>query len=254
MILDRFRLDGQVALVTGGTRGIGFGIAQAFAEAGARLIVSSRHERADSLEALRRIGKSVEYLKADLIQPEAPRRLIEEVLARHGRIDIVVNNAGIADHGDIEEISLERYRALMSTNLDSVFLMCQAALGSMRRQQSGVILNIGSISGYVSNIPQRQAAYNASKAAVHMLTKSLASDYAADNIRVNALAPGYIATDMTKGGFENPEWNAIWTSMTPMGRPGTIEETAAAALFLCAPASSYVTGAVLVIDGGYTLR
>jgi NAD(P)-dependent dehydrogenase (short-subunit alcohol dehydrogenase family) len=142
----------------------------------------------------------------------------------------------------------------MTINLDAVFLACRAALNPMTAQRSGVILNIGSISGYISNIPQPQAAYNASKAAVHMLTRSLASDYAAENIRVNAIAPGYIETDMTAGGFANPEWAPVWRGMTPMGRAGLVEEVAAGALYLCSPAASYVTGEVLVIDGGYTTR
>jgi NAD(P)-dependent dehydrogenase (short-subunit alcohol dehydrogenase family) len=254
MILDRFKLDGQVALVTGGTRGIGLAIAEALAEAGARLIVSSRTERPEAVEKLRRIGKSVDYINADMTDPAAPTELVEETVKRAGRLDILVNNAGISFHGDTESFPEARYRELMATNLDAVFFACQAALKPMLKQQSGVILNIGSISGFISNIPQRQAAYNTSKAAVHMLTKSLASDYAADNIRVNALAPGYIVTDMTRSGLADPEWNAIWTSMTPMGRPGTVEECATAALFLVSPASSYVTGEVLVVDGGYLLR
>ena len=116
------------------------------------------------------------------------------------------------------------------------------------------MLNIGSISGFISNIPQPQAAYNASKAAVHMLTKSLASDYAADNIRVNAIAPGYIDTDMTAGGLANPSLGAGLAQMTPMPKVGTPEDIGAAALYLCSPASGYVTGEVLVIDGGYLTR
>ena len=146
------------------------------------------------------------------------------------------------------------YRRLMDINVDSVFRACQAALGPMRKQKSGVILNIGSISGLVSNIPQPQAAYNASKAAVHMLTKSLASDYVGDNIRVNAIAPGYIDTDMTSGGLKDPVWGPVWKDMTPMRRAGTATDIGAAALYLCSAASSYVTGEVLVIDGGYTIR
>lgn len=124
----------------------------------------------------------------------------------------------------------------------------------MRKRQSGVILNIGSMSGIVSNIPQHQVAYNASKAAVHMMTKSLASEFAAEGIRVNALAPGYIETDLSRGGIENDEWFPTWQRMTPMGRVGQPEEVATAALFLCSEASSYVTGEVLVVDGGYTTR
>lgn len=142
----------------------------------------------------------------------------------------------------------------MSLNVDAVFRACRAAIAPMRAQKSGVILNVGSMSGIASNIPQNQVAYNASKAAVHMMTKSLASELAAENIRVNALAPGYIDTEMSRGGIENPDWFPIWRDMTPMGRVGQPDEVAAAALFLCSPASSYVTGEVLVIDGGYTTR
>ena len=254
MILERFRLDGQVALVTGATRGIGLGIARALGEAGAQLILSSRTPNPEAVRSLTDAGYAVEYFQADMEDAEAPARLVEAATSVTGRLDIVVNNAGIAQHGDTETFPEDVYRKLMTTNLDAVFRMCRAALTPMRGQKGGVILNIGSISGYISNIPQRQAAYNASKAAVHMLTKSLASDYAAEGIRVNAIAPGYITTDMTAGGFANPDWAPVWTEMTPMGRAGTPEEVGAAALFLCSPASSYVTGEVLVIDGGYTLR
>ena len=254
MIFEKFRLDGQVALVTGGTRGIGLGIAHALGEAGARLIISSRVARPEALKELTDRGFSVDYIGADMLDPKAPAALIAAALLLEGRLDILVNNAGIAQHGDTETFPAETYRRLMTVNLDSVFLACQAALGPMRKQKSGVILNIGSISGLISNIPQRQAAYNASKAAVHMLTKSLASDYAAENIRVNAIAPGYIDTDMTRGGLADPVWGPVWRDMTPMGRGGMVEEIAAGALYLCSPASSYVTGEVLVIDGGYTTR
>ena len=254
MILDRFRLDGQVALVTGATRGIGLGIAQALGEAGARLIVSSKTPRPAALELLRATGAAVDYIAADLADPAAPAALVAQAVAIGGRLDILVNNAGIAAHGETHDYPEDTYRRLMEVNLHSVFHMCQAALGPMRRQQAGVILNIGSISGMISNIPQPQAAYNASKAAVHMLTKSLASDYARDNIRVNAIAPGYIHSDMTAGGFANPDWARVWTEMTPQKRAGTPEDIGAAALYLCSAASAYVTGEVLVIDGGYTLR
>jgi len=254
MIIDRFRVDGQVVLVTGGTRGIGLGIAEALGEAGARLVVSSKVERPEAIAGLKAKGFAVDYIQADMENPAVPALLIEHVVALTGRLDILVNNAGIAQHGETETFPDATYQRLMAVNLDSVFLACKAALGPMRRQKGGVILNIGSISGLVSNIPQRQVAYNASKAAVHMLTRSLASDYAPENIRVNAIAPGYIDTDMTRGGLADPVWGPVWKQMTPMARGGTVEEVAAGALYLCSPASSYVTGEVLVIDGGYTSR
>jgi NAD(P)-dependent dehydrogenase (short-subunit alcohol dehydrogenase family) len=124
----------------------------------------------------------------------------------------------------------------------------------MQSQGGGVILNMGSISAIVSNIPQPQAVYNASKAAVHQFTKSLASDHAEDNIRVNAIAPGYINTEMTAGGLNDPEMAPIWRQMTPMERVGEVDEIATAALFFCIDASSYCTGSVLVADGGHTTR
>lgn len=254
MIMKLFSLDGQTALVTGGTRGIGLGIVEALAEAGAHVVLSSKTPKPDIIRRLRDAGHKIDYIQADIRDVEAPGRLIAETVELAGKLDILVNNAGVAQHGETESFSEENYRRIMDINVDSVFRACRAALTPMRKQQSGVILNIGSISGYISNIPQHQAAYNTSKAAVHMLTKSLASEYAHENIRVNAIAPGYIQTDMTSGGFENPEWAPVWKSMTPMPKVGTPQDIGAAALYLCSAASGYVTGEVLVIDGGYLTR
>lgn len=254
-VFDLFRLDGKVALVTGATRGIGLGIVEALLDAGAHVIMSSKTPKPEVLARFREAGHRVDYIQGDVQDPAVPARLIEEaVTLGGGRLDILVNNAGVAKHGDTHAFPENEYRRLMDINVDSVFRACQAALGPMRRQKSGVILNIGSISGLISNIPQPQAAYNASKAAVHMLTKSLASDYAEEGIRVNAIAPGYITTDMTNGGLADPVWGPVWRDMTPMKRPGSAMDIGAAALYLCAPASAYVTGEVLVVDGGYTVR
>ncbi len=254
MIMEQFRLDGQTALVTGATRGIGLGIVEALAEVGAHVVLSSKTPKPDVVEKLRDAGHRVDYIQADIREVEAPDQLVAETVALAGRLDVLVNNAGVAQHGETESFTEENYRRLMDINVDSVFRACRAGLTQMRRQQSGVVLNIGSISGFVSNIPQHQVAYNASKAAVHMMTKSLASEYANENIRVNAIAPGYIMTDMTSGGFENPDWAPVWKSMTPMPKVGTPQDIGAAAVYLCAPASGYVTGEVLVIDGGYLTR
>ena len=166
----------------------------------------------------------------------------------------MVNNAGVAQHGDTAEFNDDLLDKIMDLNVDAVFRMCRSALLPMKKQGEGVILNIGSISGLVSNIPQPQTAYNASKAAVHMMTKSLASDYADQNIRVNAIAPGYIRTEMTNLPKENEHWYPTWNDLTPMNRMAEPHEVASAALFLCSAASSYVTGEVLVVDGGYTTR
>ncbi|PBC02841.1 SDR family NAD(P)-dependent oxidoreductase [Mesorhizobium sp. WSM3860] len=252
MILDRFRLDDKVALVTGGTRGIGLAIAKALGEAGARVVVAGRTMKDDARQEL--AGFAFDFLAVEMLDEKVPDRLVADTLAQAGRLDILVNSAGIAVHGDSGDYPEDTWRQTMAINVDAVFRCCRAALAPMRRQGGGAILNVGSISGIVSNIPQNQVAYNSSKAAVHMMTKSLASEVAGENIRVNAVAPGYIETDLSRGGIENPEWFPIWRGMTPMGRVGQPEEVAAAALFLCSPASSYVTGEVLVIDGGYTTR
>jgi NAD(P)-dependent dehydrogenase (short-subunit alcohol dehydrogenase family) len=196
MLIDKFRADGKIALVTGGTRGIGLGIARALSEAGATVIISSRKE-SGAVDVLSKGGASVEFRAADMMDSDAPRALIDGIAADHGRLDILVNNAGIADSRPMEDFEDDSYERLMSTNLASVFRACRAVLPHMKSQGGGVIVNMGSISAIVSNIPQPQAAYNASKAAVHQLTKSLASDHAKDNIRVNAIAPGYVNTEMT---------------------------------------------------------
>ena len=254
MILDRFRLDYRVALVTGGTRGIGLAIAKAFGEVGARVFISGRTLQTSAERTLSDAGVAFEFLAGDLLDEGVAERLVSDTVSKAGRLDILVNSAGIAIHGDSGDYPDATWREIMSINVDAVFRACRAALAPMRAQGKGVMLNVGSISGIVSNIPQNQVAYNSSKAAVHMMTKSLASELAAENIRVNAVAPGYIETDLSRGGIENPEWFPIWQRMTPMGRVGQPEEVAAAALFLCSDAASYVTGEVLVIDGGYTTR
>lgn len=253
-VLDRFRLDGKVALITGGTRGIGLGIAYALGEAGAKLYLSSRNALYNDDGAILNQGWDVTFLPADLRDAAAAKQLVGDVIADAGRLDILINNAGIGGGGDSVSFPEQRWRELMALNVDAVFWCCQAAIPQMRQQGGGSIVNIGSMSGIASNIPQQQVGYNASKAAVHMMSKSLASDLAADNIRVNAVAPGYIDTDMTRPGLADPVQGQVWRQMTPMGRPGTVEEVAAATLFLASPAASYVTGEVLVVDGGYTAR
>ena len=252
--LDKFRLDGKVALITGGTRGIGLATAYALGEAGAKLFISARNEQYEDGGAILEAGYDVTFISADLSSRDAAGDLVAKVIEQAGQINILINNAGTAIHGDTPDFSEENWRKLIDLNVDAVFWCTQAVVRSMLATGGGTIVNVGSMSGIASNIPQNQVAYNSSKAAVHMMTKSLASEFADRNIRVNAVAPGYIETDMSRGGIANPEWFPIWRDMTPMGRVGQPDEVASAILFLASPATSYVTGDVLVIDGGYTTR
>lgn len=254
MIIDRFRADGKAALITGGTRGIGLAIAHALGEAGATLVVSSRTDKHGGLDSLKKAGFDAHFIPADITDPAVPGQLIAETEQRLGGLDILVNNAGVASHGETETFDDGRLAQVMDVNFNAVFRCCRAAIPAMRKRGGGAIVNIGSISALISNVPQDQSVYNASKAAVHMLNQSLGSELAKYNIRVNAIAPGYIETEMTAGGLANPEWAPVWDEMTPMHRVGTPEEIAAIALLLATPASSYMTGTVVVADGGYTTR
>ena len=242
------KLKNKTALITGASSGIGEACARALSDNGAEVILTGRNQT--KLEQLSEEIGGI-FLTANLSISEDIISLFEAI---DGSIDILVNNAGVAKSTSTEDFDDSLLDKVMSLNFDSMFRMCRSVLKPMIKQGGGVILNIGSISGIVSNIPQQQSVYNASKAAVHMLTKSLASDFADKNIRVNALAPGYIKTDMTKLSKEHELWHPTWKEMTPLNRMGEADEVASAALFLCSPASSYITGEILVVDGGYTTR
>ena len=250
MPMNQFNLDGKVALITGGNRGIGLAIAKLFGEAGAQVMITGRSRTAevDSLCA----GQEYAWIEADVIDPATPEKIVSATIKRFGTLDILVNNAGIADNGNFHEFSDERLAAITDTNFIAPFRIARAAINPMLENGSGAILNVGSISGFVANKPQLQVAYNASKAALHQMTRVMAFEYADRGIRVNALAPGYVVSDMTEGGIANPDWDQIWTDNTPMGRYAQPHEMANCALFLCSPAASYVTGSVLIADGGYT--
>ena len=254
MFFDKFKLNNKIALITGGAKGIGLSIAHALGEAGAKLVVIDRDNSTGGIEELSKANFDITFFEGDLLDRSVPQKTIDFTLEKHGRIDILVNNAGVAQHGDTDEFNDDMLDKIMDVNVDVVFRMCRSAIPPMKKQGEGVILNIGSMSGIASNIPQPQVAYNASKAAVHMMTKSLASDYANQNIRVNAIAPGYVKTDITNLPKKYEHWYSTWSKQTPMTRMAEPHEIASAALFLCSPASSYVTGEVLVVDGGYTTR
>ena len=254
MIIDKFKIPNKIAIVTGAMGGMGFAIADTLGEAGAKLILTDMKEDKSFLDKLKSKNYTFEFIKGNIANPDFPEKLINFAIANYNYLDILVNCAGIAASIKMENYDDESLTKMFDVNFKSVFRLCRQSIKKMKNQKQGCILNIGSMSGIVSNFPQPQVAYNASKSAVHMLTKSLASDFAEFNIRVNAIAPGYIKTPMNNLPKENQHWFDKWNNYTPMGRMGSADEVATAALFLCSPASSYVTGEVLVVDGGYTSR
>ncbi|MFC4599489.1 SDR family NAD(P)-dependent oxidoreductase [Cohnella hongkongensis] len=256
-VSDKFRLDGRVSIVTGGAVGLGKAMAQGLAQAGSHLVIADlRLEAAEKTAAeLRLEGVDAIAVRADVTDPASVRALADAARERFGRIDALFNNAGITLHVPVEEMRLEDWQNVMNVNLTSVFLVSREIGKTMIAQGGGAIVNISSMSGLVSNVPQHQAAYNVSKAGVIMLTKSMASEWARYGIRVNTIAPGYMKTEMTAPYFdENGDMVRTWMGGTPMGRPGTPDELQGIAVYLASDASSYATGGVFVIDGGYTIR
>jgi NAD(P)-dependent dehydrogenase (short-subunit alcohol dehydrogenase family) len=256
MYLEKLKLDGRVAIVTGAGQGIGAACARALGEAGATVIVTdmSADGAARATEELQGHGIAAQALTLDVTRSKDVDAAADRVLKDHGRIDILVNNAGVA-RSDVraEDTSDEHWRFHMDVNVDGVFWCCRAFGRHMLAQGSGSIVNIGSMSGFIVNKPQPQSFYNASKAAVHHLTKSLAAEWGARGVRVNAVAPTYIETPLTAFGMhESPEMYKTWLEMTPMARVGQPEEIASVVLFLASDAASLLTGSVVLADGGYT--
>jgi NAD(P)-dependent dehydrogenase (short-subunit alcohol dehydrogenase family) len=256
MYLEKLSLKGRVAVVTGGGQGIGAACARALAEAGATVVVADMAaDRARAVaDDLTGLGHKADAITLDVTDSKAVDRAAETVVARHGRCDVLVNNAGVAK-SDVraEDTSDEHWRFHMDVNVDGVFWCCRAFGRQMLKQGAGSIVNIGSMSGFICNKPQPQAFYNASKAAVHHLTKSLAAEWGMRGVRVNAVAPTYIETPLTAFGInENPEMYKVWLEMTPMGRVGQPEEIASVVHFLASDAASLLTGSIVLADGGYT--
>jgi NAD(P)-dependent dehydrogenase (short-subunit alcohol dehydrogenase family) len=251
-VLDSFCLDGKVAVVTGGNRGLGRAFARALAEAGATVAIVARDEAANStaVDELATAGLRARAFRADVGDRGSVVAVAEQIAADLGRVDVLVNNAGVCVHRPALEVTEDEWNEVMRVNVDGVWHGCQVFGGQMVAAGGGAIVNIGSMSGQIVNRPQWQPAYNASKAAVHHLTRSLAAEWAPHGVRVNAVAPGYVRTEMTP--IDDPQFRRHWVDDTPQQRAAAPEEIAPAVLYLASPASSFVTGSVLVIDGGYT--
>jgi NAD(P)-dependent dehydrogenase (short-subunit alcohol dehydrogenase family) len=247
-----FDLAGRTALVTGGNQGLGRAFAIGLAEAGARVAIAGRSEERNqkvTAEAARS-GHTLHPITADITRSDDVERMTAEAIDALGHIDILVNNAGTCYLGESWIVTDEQWDAVFDLNVKALWA-CSLSVGAhMRERGSGSVVNIGSMSGIIVNRPQMQPAYNASKAAVHHLTKSLAAEWAPLGIRVNALAPGYVKTEMAP--VDRPDLKRYWIDDAPQQRYALPEEIAPSVVFLASDAASFITGSVLVADGGYT--
>lgn len=247
------RLEGKVAIITGGTDGIGKAIAVTFAKEGAKIMMAARDEAKGrtAREEVRKFGEAT-YLKVNVSDSSQVRRMVEETLQRYGRIDILVNNAATCPPGDVVTTLEETWDQVIDVNLKGVFLCCKYAIPHMKKVGGGVIVNIGSINSLMAM--ENEAAYDASKGGVLMLTRAIALDFAKSNIRANCICPGAIETTMLQASLDTAlDPKAARQAITqkhPLRRTGSPQEIAKAALFLATDDSSFITGAAIPVDGG----
>jgi NAD(P)-dependent dehydrogenase (short-subunit alcohol dehydrogenase family) len=256
MYLGKYQLGGSVAFITGGGRGIGLASAQALIEAGAKVIISDYDEAVleAGKAALAENGMDAEAVVLDVTDSAAVGRAAKEANDRHGHIDILVANAGIAwPDTPGESIADDVWLRILDVDLNGAYWSCREFGRPMIERGRGSIVTMGSMSGLISNKPQRQVHYNAAKAGVHHMTRSLAGEWAERGVRVNTIAPTYVDTAMSRGGFSEPSKFSVWMDYTPMKRVARDDEIASAVLFLASDASSAMTGSLLVVDCGYTI-
>lgn len=249
-----FSLGGKVALVTGGGRGIGQVICLQLAKAGADIAIFSRSGAAETVKLIEAEGGKAIDIIADATKEDQVAAGIQKIIDVYGHLDIVINNAGVCYHKTAFEATVEEWREVLDINLTGEYIVCrEAARAMIAHDTKGSIINIASMSGHIVNIPQMQAAYNASKAGVIHMTRSLAIEWIDNNIRVNSISPGYVATPMSVDpDFVEPELMAAWQPLFPMHRMAKPEELCGAIIWLCSESAGYTTGADIVIDGAYT--
>jgi NAD(P)-dependent dehydrogenase (short-subunit alcohol dehydrogenase family) len=252
-VLDTFSLKGKKALVTGGNRGLGKAFAIAFAQAGAAVAVCGRDEERNAAAVRDAAAQGVELMPitADITDDSEVDRMTQQAVDVLGGLDVLVNNAGTCYHNESWNVTDSEWSQVFELNVRALWKCSLAAGRHMAEARSGSIVNIGSISGLIVNRPQWQPAYNASKAAVHHLTKSLAAEWAPLGIRVNAVAPGYVKTEMAP--VDRPDLRRYWIEDAPQQRYASPEEIAPSVVFLASDAATFMTGSVLVVDGGYTV-
>ena len=255
-ILNRFSLAGKTALVTGGGSGIGRSFCRALGEAGANVAVADIDEAAaaEAVAELESQGITAIAVRCDVTDESEVSSAVNRVVSEWGRLTIAFNNAGVAMWQDSLDMSMDQWRGIMAVNLEAVYLCAREEAKVMSRRGYGKIINTASMSAHIVNTPQKQAAYNASKAGVLHLTRSLAAEWAEQGIRVNSISPGYTKTSLVAELLETPEGKSIlpkWLEKIPMGRLAAPEDLQGAGVFLACEASDYMTGSDILIDGGY---
>lgn len=248
------RLENKTAVITGGTSGIGKATAELFSREGARVAVVGRSEEKGNsiVEEINSKGGQAIFVQCDVSKDEDARKMAEQVIKEFGQIDILYNNAGIAEFGTVHETEEDNWNKVIDINLKGVYLCSRYVIPHMQKQKKGSIINTASIAGIIGY--PGAAAYCASKGGVHNLTKAMALDYGPDGIRVNNICPGVIETPMTVGAYGSEEEVKKQAADYPIGRVGSPEDIAYAALFLASDESTFVTGTSLIVDGGFTAK